>query len=207
MTKAFRRSFNELSRGVDNYHTGVKSISPDLRAGKPVLAFVRNPFSWYVSWYYALQSRKKGSSVLFDLINTGNFDRDMHTLFDMFDEGKMVDEFVDRFTCPSSTEYADRDTFKQAAEWNNCGLLSWHYHSMLGDAATNLTVGKYENLVEDLTNFFKRLGISPPAVKGVKVNVTRKPHPDYRSYYTSDLIDRVNQKEEYIIDRYGYSSE
>lgn len=192
-------------------HTSPHESIHNVKVTLPILAFVRNPYDWYVSWYHALQQRPKGSSVLFDLINTNNFKRDLNTLFDIFEDGGVA---WYKPAPHSNTEYANKDTFKQSADWNNCGLLAWHYHwQVFGNEPSqhdysNVTIGKLETRTEDQLRFLKKLDILTPRAQELilenKRSNTSEHVPDYREYYDDALVERVLQKEQYIIDKYNY---
>ena len=210
-----------LGYQAKRYHGSIQDNRAALMTGnKPILAFVRNPYSWYVSWYFSLQKFRKGSSILFDLINTNNFIRDINTLFDMFEDEELITEYIKQHTKrkrPAAADYANVNTFKQSENWDNCGLLSWNYHWLIFGKEeidqhdySNVTIGKQETSIEDRINFFNKIELLNPRLEAAirrnpRRNITPGTKEDYRTYYDDNLIERVAQKEKYIIDRYGYT--
>jgi len=221
MLRLLERLERQLGFQAKRFHGTIQDNRSKLMEGnKPILAFVRNPYSWYVSWYFALQGYPEGSSVIIDLINTKNFNHDMNTLFDMFEGGKLADDYIKQHEgrkYPKVADYSNIDTFKHSAKWDNCGLLSCNYHWLIfGNENidqhdyTNITIGKQENSVEDKINFFNKIEVLTPRLeaairRNARRNITQGKEKDYRTYYDDNLIERVTQKEKYIIDRYGYS--
>ena len=212
----------QLGYQAKRFHGSVQDNRSELmRGNKPILAFIRNPYSWYVSWYKSLQRFPEGSSVLFDLINTNNFIDDINKLFDMFDDDSLLVEYNNRLNSKDyrrhPASYSNINTFKQATMWDKCGLLSWNYHWLIfGNGKieqhdyTNVTIGKQETMIEDRLDFFRKTNLltlyaERAIMKDMKINVTNSNNMDYRTYYDDNLIERVAQKEKYIIDRYGYT--
>lgn len=210
------------------FHMNVNNVKhPGYSNDKPTLAFVRNPWSWYASWYhFCLHS---GKVVLFDVITNGkqnDFITSINNLFDMI-EGKR-DDLVEKYNnqIPNVNHPIEtlKDNFHQLSEWD-CGLLSWNYFYLIfGDKANinyeNVTIGKQEYLDEDALAFFVDNGIiendsdvsrkqqmydiiERAFTSGFKVNVTRD-YGDFHQYYDDKLVERVYKKEQYIVDRYGY---
>jgi len=222
MLSLLDRMHRQLHYRAKRFHGSVQDNRPELmKENQPILAFVRNPYSWYVSWYFSLQKLRKGSSIIFDLINTNNFIHDINMLFDMFDDSALLDEYIHRHkTRPyrPAADYSNINTFRQAIRWSNCGLLSWNYHWLIfGNEDinkhdySNITIGKQETSIEDKVNFFNKIGLLTPPLeniirKNTKRNITHIKE-DYRTYYNDNLIERVAQKEKYIFDRYGYTFE
>jgi len=201
---------------------------PLFKKDTPKLAFVRNPWSWYASWYH--YSITSGPMILFNIIsNNTQFDfiQSMNNLFDMIENKRpdLLELYNDQIGSSGNPTETHRKHFHELIEWD-CGLLSWnYYHLIFGDIHNinydNVTIGKTESLMEDALNFFINQGIIKKAggtdreqqgfdhvhkmfTDNRKLNVTRD-YGDYRQYYDDALIERVYQKEHYIATKYDYN--
>lgn len=197
---------------------------------KPRIAFVRNPWSWYVSWYFFMVRQYK--TALFDAVSNGgeaDFETTINNLFDLT-EGKRDDLLMkyhdNEETCRIHYIDTDRKNDFSTIIESGDGLFAWNYYTLLFGGKdkidyTNVTVGKMENLKQDLLKFFVDNNIleensddrrkqfqynrfARMANHPFKRNVAKN-YTDYKEHYTPELIERVREKEQYLIDKYDYT--
>jgi len=161
-------------------HASYRDI-PASHRDLPRLAFARNPFAWHVSWFHF---QKNVKSDLFNRIS---------------DNGKL--EFADAMR----RAYMGDGQFAPQA-----GALTQTLFDMLGVGLQGATVGKMENLREEMLRMFAQCTTVPPemehAVKQVPKQNTSK-HRHYSSYYDDELRDVVRQKDAPVFDHFGYEWE
>lgn len=144
----------------------------------PRLAFARNPFAWHVSWFHF---QKNVQSDFFMQISDG---------------GKL--EFADSMR---RAYLGDGPLARQS------GALTQTLFSMLGPGLEGATVGKMENLRDDLLRMLADCTTVPPemedAVRSLPDRNTSR-HHHYSSYYDDELRDLVLAKDAPVFDFFGY---
>lgn len=172
-------------------HPGWRHIPPEA-ATLPVLAYVRNPWDWYVSWYHFHRSRTATSRMW---VSAFAEQRDFAT--------------VVRAACTGAIDH-DRDVVR-AGLAAGMDFYSARIHDVLGDglADERLTVGRFECLFDDLERFLRLAGTRLPddfaaSARAAPV-VHRGTRKHYREYYDAGLRDLVGERCAMLCDRFGYS--
>ncbi|MCR9245462.1 MAG: sulfotransferase family 2 domain-containing protein [bacterium] len=144
----------------------------------PRLAFVRNPFAWYVSWYYF---QKKTRDDFFLQVS---------------DNGAL------------GFAATMRNTFRArpALEHGEGPFLQTLWH-MLGPGLEGSRVGRMEALRQDLSRLMQECCEVPAAMQcaidSLPSQNTSK-HGHYSQYYDDELRDLVLAKDRAIFDHFGY---
>lgn len=169
LTKVLEREL-EGSLTKRGAHQGWRAIPPEA-ADRPVLAFVRNPWDWYVSWYH------------FNMLRPSAGNR-----FSMLSESGRLDFAATvRNACVLVREHRGDD------------LYTVFFKVIAGDGigTDRLTIGRFESLLDDLEAFLDKAGVTISA-EGVErmrstppVNVGTRGH--YRDYYDETLRDLVGE--------------
>ncbi|HEX3174195.1 MAG TPA: hypothetical protein VHQ43_08260 [Solirubrobacterales bacterium] len=186
----------------DKLHAGWADIPPEAM-DLPVLAYVRNPWDWYVSWYHFMQSRRP-DNVIFRL---------------MFANGKNDFATTVQNACTGMPGCDDPELARLMAEDSRrvrplalkrdfCTTRFLDFFGA-GLGSDRLTIGRFETLVDDLERFLLRLEVELPdgamarihAAAPVKATRRRRP---YREYYDDDLANLVAKSCKPVIDRFGY---
>lgn len=158
-------------------HGGVADI-PAPWADLPRLAFVRNPYAWYVSWFY-FQRERDGTYVR-----------------ELSDGGRLDFATTMRRALGPSGPFADGDgPFTQA-------LLG-----QLGPGLRGTTMGRTETLADDLCRFLATHATLPPRLEHA-LRATRpinaSTHPPWPSLYDDELRALVRRKDAAVFDFFGY---
>jgi hypothetical protein len=195
LADALRRELpaGSLVRGAKGIlHPGWDEI-PDEARDRPVLAYVRNPWDWYVSWYHYVMSQAPGSAVYRILFGNGRNDFGTsirNACAGLVEPGR-----------PERVRFAGRgDDFYTTRFRDFCGA---------GIDSELLTVGRFESLVDDLERFLDRVGVSLSAEAIARIR-TGKPlkvtaHQPYREYYDDDLRDLVGDSCRTLVERFDYA--
>ena len=165
---------------------------PDL----PMIAFVRNPWDWYVSWYHhrmqASPEWQRGPQWETAFGAGQNSFRQAVTmactgdgLTNVYTEETMRRRGVDHYS---------------AAFWRRAGC---------GAKKGRVEIGRYENLGDDFAAFLGRHDV--PVSNGLVNALDTEPpigasrRNDYHSYYDDELRDLVAEKARDLIADYGYT--
>ncbi|MCA8976164.1 MAG: sulfotransferase family 2 domain-containing protein [Planctomycetes bacterium] len=151
---------------------------PDSHRGLPKLAFVRNPFAWYVSWFHFQQ--KTRDAFFLEISDGGRLD----------------------FAASMRNVFRDGGAL-QHGEGPFLQTL-WH---MLGRGLEGCRVGKMETMREDLLRLIaEQCPVSPDmaaAIASLPAQNTSR-HRHYARYYDDELRALVLQKDRAIFDHFGY---
>lgn len=147
----------------------------------PRIGFIRNPWDWYVSWYFYL--KELGTNEFFNRAsNCGekDFKTTLLAIFAM--------DFI---------------------KSSGLGGYSWYLRHTFGPDLQAMHLGRFEDLRRELLRVFRDLALPlpEPLIEAINVhhksNMSRRDH--YRTYYDDELRDFVAAKDEAVIRRFGYS--
>jgi len=195
------------------YHLPLSLLPQPLRA-LPVLGFVRNPWSYYVSWY-AFQAQRPRPNALFRCVSddgTLDFGASVRNLLELGNNPERLDRLL--------TELPDR--YGEAGFGLNLpnfalspirgsgrGFYSFLFDYMYTSTGLEPEIGNCESLRSDLLGFFERHGIAIDADlrEFVQTSPARNAsaHGDWREYYDRELALLVGERDAPVIGRFGYS--
>jgi hypothetical protein len=174
--------------GGESHHS-VEFLPPD-HVGKPIFALLRNPWSWYVSWFAFCKANRDNEEFRRNYSpGETEFEDTIRNLLRPGHCDPVINEFMAR---------------------ENIGLLEMHrFHIMdLEVESHDITYGRMECLAADFSAFLEDWGIDIPngiqsALQGPPQN--RSEHGPWREYYSGKLRDLVGEKERMVIGLGGYS--
>jgi hypothetical protein len=184
LAEALQRELPPGSLRSVGKHAGWERIPPEAR-GRPVLAYVRNPWDWYVSWHRFNQARDAPTSFWRTLSAQGRLD------------------FAG--TVRNAVSFASE-------EWGR-DLYSAIFRHLVADRLDSdlLTVGRFESLIGDLDRFLSTAGVELPDGAlaamhgGTRLNASER--GPYQQYYDEELRDLVGASCDLFVDRFGYRFE
>lgn len=191
------------------YHLPHSLLPPGL-ADLPVLGFVRNPWSYYVSWY-AFQSARPQPNPLFRVLSEAGAAGFNRTITNMLDLGT-DDARLEAVAAALPARYTGRGLnlpgFALAPiRGSGLGFYAYLFQYMFAGAA-RLAVGRMEALRTELVSLLDQVG--EPVNEELRHHVTTaapvntSEHGDYAGYYDAALRDRVAERDAMIIERFGY---
>ena len=172
-------------------HPGWQLIPPEA-AGRQVFCHVRNPWDWYVSWYWFSSRQPPKTAKLW--VSAFGDQPDFPTFL--------------RRACTGQLDH-DRPEIAEALRRGG-DFYTVRWLDLVGGLEEGrLEVGRFEQLFEDLEAFLHRVGAPVPddfqgraeAVPGVHLG-SRGP---YRDYYDDDTRALVERSCDYFLERFGYS--
>lgn len=154
---------------------------PATHAGLPMLAFVRNPFAWYVSWFHFQQ---KARDDFFLRISDG---------------GRLgfADSMRRALASGPALEHGE-------------GPFLQTLWSMLGPGLEGARVGRMETLRADLLRLMGEICDVPESMAAAieaLPSQNKSAHGHYSRYYDAELRALVRQKDGPIFDHFGYEWE
>ena len=184
-----------MIRNALNPHTEYEVVAHDF-ADLPMIAFVRNPWDWYVSWYHhvmqTIPEEQQGPQ--------------WETAF-----GRGQNSFKEAVTIACTGEgFGKVQTLQTMRERNidHFSAMFWR-RAGIGVEAGRVEIGRYENLGGDFMAFLQRHGVRVPTEmakaleEAPRVGATER--EQYRSYYDDELRDLVGEKARSLIADHGYS--
>jgi hypothetical protein len=159
---------------------------PDEYADLPVLAFVRNPWDWYVSHYsYHLPREPRDARAELFFANGSSFEAFLRTAL-----------FGTNFPVIEKRMQSERIDFYTVLFQN------------LTRPEEGVWFGRFERLREDFLRFLDMHGAPVTDEMRDKVLTAPRENPserrDYREYYTEELRDLVAERSRLIIERFDY---
>jgi hypothetical protein len=189
------------------------TMIPPAAAGRPVLGFVRNPWSYYVSWF-AFQSAMRQPNALFRVLSDDGRLDFAGTITNMVrlsrDPGRLA-----RVVAALPAHYTGRGlnlpgpVLARIADLPQpTGFYSFLFDYMFDARAENRRYGRMESLRDDLPRLLEALGepvsdaLRAHVASAVPVNVSA--HGDYRDYYDDEVAGLVARHDALVIERFGY---
>lgn len=191
------------------YHLPRRLIPADL-GQLPVLGLVRNPWSYYVSWY-AFQSAMPQPNALFRTLSEGGrlgFDGTITNMLNLGSGGQHLDPIIAALP-PSFTNHGLNLPGPELAAIRGTGLgfYSFLYRYMYGEDGA-VRIARMEEMREQLLPLVAATGetISDAAASHLAAApaLNTSVHPPYADYCGEELRDLVADRDGELIERHGY---
>lgn len=193
------------------YHLPRPMIPESLRA-LPVLGLVRNPWSYYVSWYAFQQSRPQPNALFRVLSDEGALDFSA-TLRRMLSLGR-DDALLDRVIAALPSAYTNQGLnlpgFALASiRGGGLGFYSWLHAYMHRPDLGVAHIGRMEHLRSEFAQLLER--VQQPVVPELREFIATAPamnasrHAPYAQYYDAALAAVVARADRSLIDEFGYA--
>jgi hypothetical protein len=192
------------------YHLPRRLIPAPL-AHLPVLGFVRNPWSYYVSWYTFQREQPRPNALFRVLSKAGQLDFEP-TIFRMLSLGEN-DSLLDELVAALPTAYGTRGLNLPGPvvgeiRGTRGGFYSFLYRYFYSGGTSPLHVGRMENLRWDLLTLLTMTGqeigedLRRHVLEASERNASR--HAAYQKFYTEALRREVAERDAEVIDRHEY---
>ena len=206
---SFLQEFEPQAHMV-GYHLPYPELPQEYRQ-LPVLGTVRNPWSYYVSWY-TFQAAMANPNPLFLLVsNNGQlgFSATTRNLVTLSESPQRL-ELLEH-TLPESFRPRGLNLTRHCIgplHDNDVGFYTFLFERMYS-GCDNPRIMQMENLREDLLDALPGLGRQLSQEEVDYINATpptnTTAHGHYAEYYNEELRDLVAQKDSAVIRRFGYS--
>jgi hypothetical protein len=194
------------------YHLPHTMIPAELR-DRPVLGFVRNPWSYYVSWF-AFQSAMRQPNALYQVLSENGRLGFAGTISNMVSLSQDTERLA-RVVAALPTQYTGRGlnvpgfVLARIADTSQpTGFYSFLFDYMFDAQGDRREIGRMESLRDQLPQMLEAVG--EPVTAGLRAHLaTALPtnvsvHGDYRHYYADGTRELVARADALVIERYGY---
>jgi hypothetical protein len=192
------------------YHLPRHLIPPEF-ASLPMLGLVRNPWSYYVSWY-SYQAARPRPNALYRVLSEGGrlgFRETTANLLELGQGAPQLDALIAALPQSYGNQGINLPGFALAGiRGTGLGFYSWLYGYMFGVPDARLAVGRMESLREELPQMLQGAGLELSAGMreyirdAAPVNAGR--HAHYTEYYDAALRQQVAARDAVLIERHGY---
>jgi hypothetical protein len=177
----------------------------------PVLGFVRNPWSYYVSWYH-FQAQRPNPNPLFNIVSDGGrlpFEQTLRNLIGLGGDSPYFETVL--AALPVDYGGAGIQLPKYAISplrFSGLGFYSHLCRYFYGGLAGCLTIERCEDLRARLLAFLEREALDVPQAMR-KFILSAPPrnastHRPYIDYYSPELRDLVASHDRGVIQAHGY---
>jgi hypothetical protein len=191
------------------YHLPRK-LAPPTAAPLPALGFVRNPWSYYVSWY-SFQARRRQPNALFSILSDGgrlDFEHTVANLLDLGTTGKLLDTLVAALPSQYVNKGLNVPGFAlEPIRASGRGFYSFLYRHLY-DGPGMMYIRRTDRLREELIPMLTAVG--QPVTSAMRAYVSDAPasntsdHAGYVEYYGQMLRDLVAERDAQIIRQHHF---
>ncbi|MBL8269683.1 hypothetical protein [Steroidobacter sp.] len=189
-----------------------RSLIPAQFASLPLLGSVRNPWSYYVSWY-SFQRTRPQPNALFLTLSAGNTLDFNGTVRNMLNLGR-DDELLDRVLAALPASYINQGLNLPAAalapiRGSGLGFYSFLYRYLYGPDVTAVKLARMEQLRVEVPQLLESVGEPMTAELRDYMNaapaVNTSDHQPHRQLYDAELAQLVSERDAVVIERHGYT--
>ncbi len=192
-----------------------RSLVPREYAHLPVLGVVRNPWEFYVSWYYHIWPRDIGKPFFSWLTDNckQRFEGTIQNALNLGVDNDRLDALIEKL--PDTVDYHTRhipNITKDAVRLvrgTGVGYYTFRFNQLFGNA-DDIFFCRQERLRADLIIFLERIGVANFEIRNYIHESEKKntaDHAHYSSYYKHELAELVAIRDHSIINRFGYTFE
>ena len=189
-----------------------RSMLPPQFASLPVIGLVRNPWSYYVSWY-SFQKTRPRPNALFQAVSAGGTLDFNATTRNMLNLGR-DDDLLARVLAALPEQYINQGLnlpgfALEPIRGSGLGFYSYLYRYLYGPEIDRVKLGRMEQLRADISMLLAETG--EPVTGELKRYIDTAPalnsteHGSYAGFYDAELTQLVAQRDELVITKHGYS--
>jgi hypothetical protein len=192
------------------YHLPRRMV-PAEHAHLPALGLVRNPWSYYVSWY-AFQLERPNPNFLFRILSDDgrlDFDTTLRNMLDLGAGSVRLEMLLRALPSAYSNQGLNLPNFALAPiRDTRLGFYTYLYRYLYQGGNEPVIVGRMEDMRDDLLPMLEQVRHSPSdemrafIAEALPRNVSQ--HRAYTEYYSDALRDLVAKRDEEIIARHQY---
>jgi hypothetical protein len=188
-----------------------RSMVPASAAHLPVLGFVRNPWSYYVSWY-TFQSERPNPNFLFRILSDDgqlDFESTVRNMLNLGAGSVRLELILRALPHKYSNQGLNLPGFALEPIRNTrLGFYMYLYRYLYAGSGPSAIVGRLEELRDDLLPMLASVGQSIGDEMRLYVEKesprNTSTHTQYTDYYSDALRDLVAERDAEIIGRHGY---
>jgi hypothetical protein len=186
-----------------------RSMIPHELSHLPVLGLVRNPWSYYVSWY-AFQSARRQPNALYRILSDDGrleFAATIRNMVNLGSDEARLDRLIEALPAQYTNQGLNLPGFAlRSMRGSGVGFYTFLYRYLYGDGPA--LIGHMEALREELLRLLAQLqqplgdAMREHILHAAPVNTSR--HEAYLGYYDAPLRQLVAERDAEVIERHGY---
>jgi len=191
-----------------------RALIPEAVAALPVIGLVRNPWSYYVSWYSFQQQRPQPNALFRVLSDEGrlDFSGTIRNMVELSENDDLLSRLVGILPRQYGSQGLNLPGFALAPiRGSGLGFYSYLYQYMYAGGTSGLHIGRMEELPGALIDLCQATGqpVSDAMREYLRSApaVNRSQHAPYGSYFEPGLRDLVAARDARVIGQYGYRFE
>ena len=189
-----------------------RSMIPAQFASLPLLGLVRNPWSYYVSWYSFQRSRPQ-PNALFQTLSAGgtlDFKNTVRNLLNLDRDTALLDQLVAVLPRAYANQGLNLPGFALAPiRGTGLGFYSFLYRYLYGPDVAAVKLARMEQLRTELPAALVEMG--EPLTDALREYIATAPalntseHDAYSRFYDDELAALVAERDHLVIARHGYA--
>lgn len=189
-----------------------RSMLPAQYAALPLLGLVRNPWSYYVSWYSFQRSRPRPNALFQTLSNGGalDFAGTIRNMLNLEREPALLDRVLAALPSAYVNQGLNLPGFALAPiRGSGLGFYSFLYRYLYGPDITAVRLARMEQLRVEVPQLLESAG--EPVTSALRDYMSTAPalntseHAPHRQLYDAELAQLVAERDRLVIERHGYS--
>lgn len=189
-----------------------RSMLPAQYAALPLLGLVRNPWSYYVSWYSFQRSRPRPNALFQTLSNGGalDFAGTIRNMLNLEREPAVLDRVLAALPAAYTNQGLNLPSFALAPiRGSGLGFYSFLYRYLYGPDVTAVKLARMEQLRVEVPALLESAG--EPVTSALRDYMSSAPalniseHAPHRQLYDAELAELVAERDRLVIERHGYS--
>ena len=189
-----------------------RSLLPNEHSHLPVVGAVRNPWEFYVSWYFHVSPRDAATPLHTWLSENGKhqFEGATRNALNLGIDHDRLDALIE--TLPDEVDYRKRNIpniTKDALRkirGTGVGYYTFRFNHLFGNA-DEVFFCRQESLRVDLIRFLELIGAASNEIRAYVLKSEKRnaaDHSHYAKYYTPELAELVSVRDRAVIERFGY---
>jgi hypothetical protein len=180
----------------------------------PILGTVRNPWEFYVSWYYHVRPRGAASTFFSWVSENGKlgFVETIQNALNLGVNDERLDDLIEML--PDHVDYGTRnipnitkDAMRKARS-TGVGYYTFRFNQLF-EKADDVFFCRVDTLRQDLLTFFDGIGAASDELREYVLRLDKKNTAEYAqgssTYYTSDLAELVQIRDRQLVERFGFT--
>lgn len=189
-----------------------RSLLPSQFAALPLLGLVRNPWSYYVSWYSFQRSRPRPNALFQTLSDGGalDFSGTIRNMLNLDRDPALLDRVLAALPATYTNQGLNLPNVALAPiRGSGLGFYSFLYRYLYGPDMTAVKLAHMEQLRTEMPQLLESVG--EPVTPALRDYMNGAPalntseHAPHRQLYDGELAQLVADRDRLVIERHGYS--
>lgn len=189
-----------------------RSLIPQQFTTLPLLGLVRNPWSYYVSWYSFQRARPRPNALFQTLSNGGtlDFSATVRNMLNLDRDESLLERVLAALPAAYTNQGLNLPGFALAPiRGSGLGFYSFLYRYLYGPDVTSVQLARMEHLRVEVPRLLESVG--EPMTAALRDYIEAAPalntseHEPHRQLYDAELARLVAERDALVIERHGYA--